>query len=85
MLLCGFSITSWSLLTTSSQVNWTYTETGSLFNVTVVSDGSGLWSWQLLRDVFNWGIWKVFGQIDEPYNGVVSGTDAFVFTVSLRK
>ncbi|CAF1002924.1 unnamed protein product [Adineta steineri] len=70
-------VTSWSLLTTSNQVNWTYAGDGSLYNVTVMNGGSDLWTWQLLRDVSNWGIWKVFGQTDEPYNGVVSGNDVY--------
>ncbi|CAF1085147.1 unnamed protein product [Adineta steineri] len=77
ILLFSFSVTSWSLLTTSNQVNWTYAGDGSLYNVTVMNGGSDLWTWQLLRDVSNWGIWKVFGQTDEPYNGVVSGNDVY--------
>jgi hypothetical protein len=85
ILLFAFSVTSWSLLTTNNQVNWTYAEDGSLFNVTVMDDGTNLWTWQLLRDVSNWGIWKVFGQIDEPYNGVVSSMNRFIFTVDLRQ
>ncbi|CAF1284448.1 unnamed protein product [Didymodactylos carnosus] len=64
IFLFGFSITSWSLITTTSQVNWTYTDDGNLYNVTVLNSGSGLWTWQYLRDVTNYGIWKVFGQID---------------------
>ncbi|CAF3795939.1 unnamed protein product [Adineta steineri] len=77
ILLFAFSVTCWSLLTTNNQVNWTYAEDGSLFNVTVVNRGSDLWTWQLLRDVSNWGILKVFGQTDEPYNGAVSGNDVY--------
>ncbi|CAF4052018.1 unnamed protein product [Adineta steineri] len=64
-------------IVSNNQVNWTYAGDGSLYNVTVMNGGSDLWTWQLLRDVSNWGIWKVFGQTDEPYNGVVSGNDVY--------
>ncbi len=64
IFLMAFSVASWSLITTPNQVNWTYTDDGSLYNVTVEGAGSGLWSWQLLRDVTNYGIWKIFGQVD---------------------
>ncbi|CAM4747934.1 unnamed protein product [Rotaria magnacalcarata] len=49
-------------------------------------------NWQLIRDVFNWGIWKVFGQVAEPYNDnntdmeVVSENDiygTFVFLYAI--
>ncbi|CAF1364201.1 unnamed protein product [Didymodactylos carnosus] len=72
IFLFGFSITSWSLITTTAQVNWTYTDDGKLYNATVVNDGRGLWTWQYLRDVTNYGIWKVFGQIDS-----IDGNDAY--------
>ncbi|CAF4335866.1 unnamed protein product, partial [Didymodactylos carnosus] len=64
IFLFGFSITSWSLITTTAQVNWTYTDDGKLYNTTVVNGGSGLWTWRYLRNVINYGIWKVFGQVD---------------------
>ncbi|CAF1031812.1 unnamed protein product [Didymodactylos carnosus] len=68
IFLFAFSITAWSLLTATSQVTWAYTENGTLYNVTVSGDGGPLWSWELLRDVPNWGLWKIVGQIDEPYD-----------------
>ncbi|CAF1523950.1 unnamed protein product [Adineta ricciae] len=83
ILLLAFSVTSWSLLSTNTQVNWIYGDDGSLFNVTVLNGGSGLWTWQLLRDVLNWGIWKVFGQIDEPFNNLVSDNDVYGTVVFL--
>lgn len=58
----GFSIASWALLTTTQQVTWSYGSDG--VSATVLNGGSGLWSWQILRDVTNYGIWKIFGQID---------------------
>ncbi|CAF1182602.1 unnamed protein product, partial [Didymodactylos carnosus] len=88
IFLFSFSITSMSLLTTTSQVTWMYTDDGQLFNATVSVNGSGTetWNWQLLRDVITWGIWKVFGQIDEPINNSVSTNDsygAFVFIFAI--
>jgi hypothetical protein len=74
VILCGFSVASWSLLTTKQQVIWPNTTNGSFSNTTVkVEGGDELWSWQLFRDVFNWGLWKVFGQVAEPFNDAVSG------------
>ena len=62
IFLLGFSIASWSLLTTTDQVMWSYGDGGT--NVTLLNGGSGLWSWQILRDVINYGVWKIFGQVD---------------------
>ncbi|CAF1088960.1 unnamed protein product [Rotaria sordida] len=64
-----------------------------MINVTVANEGGILWNWQLLRDVFDWGIWKIFGQVAEPYKNnatdmdVVSENDAygtfvFLYTVA---
>jgi hypothetical protein len=76
ILLFGFSIASWSLLATTEQVKWLNATNRSFPSATVAGEGGGdLWSWQLVRNVFNWGIWKVFGQVAEPFNGAVSGTD----------
>ncbi|CAF1026030.1 unnamed protein product [Adineta steineri] len=78
IILFGFSIASWSLLTTSQQVVWSNTTNDTDIKVTVLSEDTGkLWRWQVLRDVFNWGIWKVFGQVAEPYNDAVSENDAY--------
>ncbi|CAF4937544.1 unnamed protein product, partial [Rotaria sp. Silwood1] len=63
----GYSISSWSLITTDNQVSWNYSSDGS-----VTGDGSGLWTWQLLRDVTNFGVWKIFGQVDP-----IDGTNAY--------
>ncbi|CAF4443711.1 unnamed protein product [Rotaria socialis] len=87
IILFGFSVASWSLLTTKEQVIWPNSTNESFSNATVVVQGADVSSsWQLLRDVFNWGIWKVFGQVAEPYNDAVSENDAygtFVFLFSI--
>jgi hypothetical protein len=64
IFLLGFSVASWSLITTTSQVTWNYNADGSLSSATVIDDGSGLWSWDLLRNVTDYGVWKIFGQVD---------------------
>ena len=64
IFLFGFSVTSWSLINTPASLNWAYADNGQLLNVTVVGGESSLPSWDLLRNVTNYGIWKVFGQVD---------------------
>jgi len=64
IFLLGFSVASWSLITTTNQVNWTYSADGSSYNVSVEGGGTGIWTWELLRDVTNYGVWKIFGQVD---------------------
>jgi hypothetical protein len=65
IFLFGFSITSWSLITTPSQVGWFYDEKGELLNVTISDDSARAWSWKLLGNITNYGVWKVFGQVDD--------------------
>ncbi|CAF0727747.1 unnamed protein product [Adineta steineri] len=87
VILFGFSVSSWALLTTKSQIIWPNQSNDSLWTIPIVTaDSYELWNWDLLRDVFNWGIWKVFGQVAEPYNDAVSENDnngAFVFLFSI--
>jgi hypothetical protein len=64
IFLFGFSITSWSLITTSSQVKWHYNDNGQLFNITIADNHKNTVSWKLLRDITNYGVWKVFGQVE---------------------
>lgn len=41
-----------------------YDDHGHLLNVTMnpITNQTGLW--QMLRDITNYGVWKVFGQVD---------------------
>ena len=64
VFLCGFSITSWSLLSSAGQVNWIYNDDGKLLNITISLDKQNTWTWQLIRDIAQYGVWKVFGQVD---------------------
>jgi hypothetical protein len=86
IILFGFSVASWSLLTTKQQVIWPNTTNESFSNTTVIVEaGDVLWSWQLFRDVFNWGLWKVFGQVAEPYNDAVSGKPKVLLIVTVEQ
>ncbi|CAF1166712.1 unnamed protein product [Adineta ricciae] len=81
IFLYGFSVASWSLINTANQVFWNYNSDGSLYNVSTANDGNDLWTWQTIRDVTNYGVWKVFGQVD-PINGNDSYSDvAFVLAI----
>jgi len=64
IFLFGFSITSWSLITTSSQVTWIYNNNSQLINITLAENNTNEISWKLLRDITNYGVWKVFGQVE---------------------
>jgi len=61
IFLFGFSITCLSLIGTSNDVKWNYFENGQLNNVTIKYK---TFNFQLIQDVINYGIWKVFGQVD---------------------
>jgi len=64
IFLCGFSIASWSLISTTSQIKWFYDDDGQLINVTTKNVGNNSWSSKLVKNVINYGVWKIFGQID---------------------
>ena len=64
VFLLGFSITSWSFIISPTQVKWMYDSQGQLEDVTISDDPAHTWSWKLLRDMTNYGVWKVFGQVD---------------------
>ncbi|CAF1107885.1 unnamed protein product [Rotaria sordida] len=74
IFLLAFSIASWSLITTDNQVLWYYSNNGSLSNVTVANGGSDLWTWHILRHVANYGVWKIFGQVES-----IDGMDAYSY------
>ncbi|CAF1526665.1 unnamed protein product, partial [Adineta steineri] len=81
IFLYGFAVASWSLIDTTNQVLWNYNNDGTLYNVSTANGGNDLWTWQTIRDVTNYGIWKVFGQVD-PIDGNNSLSDvAFVLAI----
>ena len=66
VFLFGFSIASWSLMPHMDNDVIDHNQTNQT--------NRSSWSWPILRDVIDWGIWKVFGQIAEPFDSFVSGT-----------
>jgi hypothetical protein len=75
MFHAGFSVAAWSLLLTNNNVNWS--NNGSVANITEIGTDNRTLTLKLLRDIIDWGIWKVFGQVDEP----IKGSNIFDFTV----
>ncbi|CAF4094653.1 unnamed protein product, partial [Adineta steineri] len=93
IFLIGYSVTSYSLITTEQQVNW-YQTSGSSASTTytLANDGSGLWNWTIIRNVIDWGMWKVYGQVElldhqQVDDNTISadndayGNTVFVFTI----
>ncbi|UJR12701.1 hypothetical protein I4U23_016875 [Adineta vaga] len=81
IFLYGFSVASWSLINTTNQVSWNYNSDGSLYNVSTANGGNDLWTWETIRDVTNYGVWKIFGQVD-PIDGDDSLSDvAFLLAI----
>ena len=78
VFLSGFSITSWSLIITSSQLTWLYDDKGRLLNIAIVGNDTNSLSWKLLRDMTHYGVWKVFGQVE-----IIGKTNIFVLLKSL--
>lgn len=75
IFLLGYAVTTYALITTKNQVIWTPTTDGSVSKEYTLAgaekDQTTLWTWNTLRNVLDWGVWKVFGQIDiTDYRGV---------------
>jgi hypothetical protein len=65
IFLAGYSISSYALITTEYQVTWIPNDDNSPSRTYSITDnGTGLWTWNLLRNVVDWGMWKVYGQVD---------------------
>lgn len=65
VFLIGYSVASYSLITTKQQVQWEETTDGrSSRTYTLANNGSGLWNWTIVRNAVQWGMWKVYGQVD---------------------
>ena len=65
IFLAGYAISSYALVTTPHQVTWIPNDDGSpsrAYNLTL--NGSNPWTWNLMRNVVDWGIWTVYGQVD---------------------
>jgi hypothetical protein len=59
IFLLAYSITTYSLITTTSFVRWknsTYFET--------IQDGGNLTTLEMFRYIIEWGTWRIFGNTD---------------------
>ncbi|CAF4831194.1 unnamed protein product [Rotaria socialis] len=65
IFFAAYSISSFSLITTSQQIAWIPNENvASSRTYIIVQNETHPWTWNLLRNVLDWGIWKIYGQID---------------------
>lgn len=65
IFMAGYAVTSYALITTNHQVFWNESKRkGLLQEFTLSNNGSNVWRWGTLRRVINWGIWKVYGQVE---------------------
>ncbi|CAF1331869.1 unnamed protein product [Adineta ricciae] len=93
IFLIGYAVTSYSLLTTKQQVIWDSTDGKSPSQTyQLAQNGTGLWNWTLVRNVIDWGMWKVYGQVSLLSNVEVDdvvlnadndvyGTMVFILTI----
>ncbi|CAF3898459.1 unnamed protein product [Rotaria sp. Silwood1] len=65
IFLVGYAVSSYSLITTEQQVIWNQNfDNTSSPTYTLAQGGSGLWQWTILRNLIDWGMWKIYGQVD---------------------
>ncbi|CAF4396515.1 unnamed protein product [Rotaria socialis] len=75
IFLIGYSVASYSLITTNEQVFWNSgTQKNSTHTYELKQDGHGIWSWTIIRNVIDWGMWKVYGQVSILSNTQVDGS-----------
>ncbi|CAF1542767.1 unnamed protein product, partial [Didymodactylos carnosus] len=79
IFLFAYSVTAYSLITTNEQVHWIIDKNSSSStwesrNFTLLNDGTDLWSWVIIRHVIDWGMWKIFGEVD--LNDYPQGSDS---------
>jgi hypothetical protein len=73
IFLSAYTITTYSLISTSSFVIWTNST-----HFTTVQNGGNLTSIDILRQILEWGTWKIFGStslttsesVDIKYSGL---------------
>lgn len=68
ILIFAFSIAVEGLRVAPYQIHWIYSADGHLLNVTVnqggANEGYGIYDWYRIKQLFDWGIWKIFGEIN---------------------
>jgi len=61
IFLFGFSISCYSLIGTSNKIKWIYSDNGKLNHIQI---NHTKFHFQIIQDVINYGIWKIFAQVD---------------------
>ncbi|CAF0751879.1 unnamed protein product [Adineta ricciae] len=56
IFLCAYAITTYSLISTSSFVIWS-----NATHFTTIQDGGNQTNFDILRNIIEWGTWKIFG------------------------
>ena len=70
-------------MTTDQQVIWNSTDGNNPSETyELTQDGTGLWNWTLIRNVIDWGMWKVYGQVSLLSNVEVDGVVLNGMTIS---
>ena len=72
IFLCAYTITTYSLISTSSFVFWSNTT-----HFTTIQHGGNLTNLEIFRSIVEWGTWKIFGStsltttdlLDVQYSG----------------
>jgi hypothetical protein len=65
VFLIGYSVTSYALITTDEQVFWQGNASESFrHEFTLLNNGTSLWDWELMRNLVQWGMWKVYGEVE---------------------
>jgi hypothetical protein len=82
IIFLGYSASCYALITTKNQVFWLPTNDSSSsrqYNLAKGNNNStNLWSWNILRNALDWGMWKIYGEIDlinhqQADNSTISG------------
>lgn len=72
ILIFAFSIAIEGLRVAPEQIRWIYSFDGSLLRAEVqgggANEGYELYKWYQIKRLIDWGVWKVFGQIDNVAN-----------------
>ncbi|CAF1186544.1 unnamed protein product [Rotaria sp. Silwood1] len=65
IFLVAYSVTSYALIVANYQISWKDANNKpSSRQFQALNNGTGLWNWEILRDIIDWGMWKIYGQID---------------------
>ncbi|CAF4715529.1 unnamed protein product [Rotaria sp. Silwood2] len=65
VFLAAYSISSFALIITPHQVNWIpNNNSASSRTYKIIENRTNISVWNLLRNIIDWGIWKIYGQVD---------------------